>query len=69
MQHMAVANAHTMVERTLRAHTLKRRSCEKRRGRQRVSLAVAAQTADPWRFCQGPESVFQLPPHHGGLVL
>lgn len=34
MQHMAVANAHTMVDRTLRAHTLNRRSCEKR-GRRR----------------------------------
>lgn len=32
MQHMAVARAHTMVERTLRAHTLKSRSCEERRG-------------------------------------
>lgn len=36
MQHMAVAKAHTMVERTLRAQTLKRRSCRKRR-RRRVS--------------------------------
>lgn len=35
MQHMAVASAHTMVDRTLRAHTLKRSSCGKRRrGRQ-----------------------------------
>ena len=35
MPHMAVASAHTMVDRTLRAHTLKRSSCGKRcRGRQ-----------------------------------
>lgn len=27
MQHVAVARAHTMVDSTLRAHTLKRRSC------------------------------------------
>jgi hypothetical protein len=36
IQHMAVAKAHTMVERTLRAHTLKRRSCEKRCQRRSV---------------------------------
>lgn len=30
MQHMAVARAHTMVEMTFRAHTLKSSSCRRR---------------------------------------
>lgn len=46
IQHMAVANAHTMVERTLRAHTLKRRSWE-RKMQQNVSLLSTTQMADP----------------------
>lgn len=37
MQHMAVASAHTMVDRTLRAHTLKSSSCGKRCGRTSAS--------------------------------
>lgn len=37
IQHMAVASAHTMVDRTLRAHTLKRRSCKERGRRMSAS--------------------------------
>lgn len=61
MQHMAVASAHTMVDRTLRAHTLKRSSCGKRRrGRQHclgnaggrtLSTAVEVQDKDGHLFC------------------
>ena len=61
MQHMAVASAHTMVDRTLRAHTLKRSSCGKRhRGRQHclgnaggrtLSTAVEVQHKGGHLFC------------------
>lgn len=47
MQHMAVASAHTMVETTLRAHTLKRRSWEQR---GEVSVWPSGQQSPPqWR--------------------
>lgn len=44
MQHMAVASAHTMVETTLRAHTLKRRSWEQR---GEVSVWPSGQQSPP----------------------